>query len=422
MRRLAVAIAVLVTLAGGAKAQMMPPDESLVTFGKYIAVRERVVPGYETRGLPVGSFRLYPALTVTPQYNDNIYALDAPKTYDVSVNVVPSARLQSNWSNSSLSVNVAGQFDRYASHGSENVNGADLSAYGTHNLGSDTRVRAYARYLSGRESRESQNAFALTERPIAFDTKTASLGVSRRFAALRLSAELGITKSNFSDGRLRSGLPLDQDYRDSELKRVRLRAEVAQSPSLAYFAQATFDNTDYDAPTALGSARNSNAVEILGGVRAELPVLMRGELGVGYLRSSYRSTQFRRFSGFAINSRLQFFPTQLTTVTLTAVRSVNDSGIPNSSGYLATSAGLQVDHELLRSLILGASLGYERDTFNGADRRDRRVSFGTSADYRMNRLVSMRLSYERLSLNSEGADRYKSFSRNRVLLTVGLRI
>lgn len=418
-RRMAVATG-FVAVGSAAQGQMIPPDDSLITFSKYTAVRERIIPGYVKPGIPIGSFRLYPSLTVAPQYNDNILALNTPRVDDILVRATPAARLQSNWSNTSLSLNAAGQFDRYAGHSSENANGADVSAYAMHDLGSDTRIRAYGRFQSGRESRESQNAFVLTERPISFDTQTAALGLSHRFAAVRVSAEAGVIRSDFDDGLLPSRAVLDQDYRDSERQRLRVRAEVAQSPSLAYFAQATLDDTDYDEPSAIGSSRNSNSFEILGGVRAELPVLMRGELGLGYLKSTFEGAQFREFSGLAINSRLQFFPSQLTTVTLTAERSVNDAGIPNSSGYLATAAALQVDHELLRSLILGLNAGYERDTFNGIDRRDRRFTLGASADYRMNRFVSLRLSYDRLDLKSDGMDQYKSFARNRMLLSVSL--
>lgn len=418
-RRLAIATG-FVAVGGAAHAQIMPPDESLVTFSKYTAVRERIVPGYEKPGIPIGSFRLYPTIGVSPQYNDNILAIDEPKTDDLLVRLSPAARLQSNWSSSSLSINAAGQFDRYASHSSENADGADVSVYGTHDLGSRTRLRAYVRYFTGRESRESQNAFALTQRPIGFDATTAAVGISQSFASVRLSTEASIVRSDYSDGLLPSGAVFDQDYRDNERRRLRVRAEIAQSPSIAYFAQGTFDDTKYDDPTALGTSRNSNGYELLGGVRAELPLLMRGEIGIGYLKSHSQGAQFRRFSGFAINSRLQFFPTELTTVTATAERSVNDAGIPSSSGYLSTGAGLQVDHELLRSLILGVNAGYERDRFNGLDRKDRRVTLGASADYRMNRWVSLRLSYDRLDLNSKGIDRSKSFARNRVLLSVSL--
>jgi hypothetical protein len=405
-----------------ARAQILPPDETQVGGSRNVAVRERVIPGYEVAGIAVGSFRLFPALTATARYDDNIFALDTPRKSAVVLRASPNVRLQSNWARTSLTLSANADIDRVPAYVSENAENLDTSAYLTHDLGADTRVRAYARYRSGREARDAQSTFALTERPIAFRAKTAGVAVSQRFAKARVSAQFGIVDSNFDDGRFSSGALLDQDYRDGTLKRAVLRAELVQSPSLGYFVQGTRDDTDYRQPALPGLARGSQSTEILVGARFDLPVLMRGEVSAGYLNAKYQGVLFRSFSGLAVATRLQMFPTQLTTVTITGQRRVNDAGLPNSSGYLETSVGLQVDHELLRSLILGAYGRSERNTFNGIDRQDRRIAAGLSADYRANRVLSFRLTFDHLDLRSNGVDRYKSYRSNRLALSAGIRI
>jgi hypothetical protein len=405
-----------------ARAQILPPDETQVGASRNIAVRERVIPGYEVIGIPVGSFRLYPALTATARYDDNIFALDAPRNSALVLRASPNARLQSNWARTSLTLSANADIDRVPAYESENAEAVDASAYLTHDLGADTRVRAYARDRSGREARDAQSTFALTKRPIAFRAQTAGLAVAQRFAKARLSAQFGIVKSNFDDGRFAGGAVLDQDYRDSTLKRAILRAELVQSPSLGYFVQGTLDDTDYRQPALPGLARGSQSTEILAGARFDLPVLMRGEISAGYLNAKYQGVLFRKFSGLAVATRLQMFPTQLTTITLTGQRRVNDAGLPNSSGYLETSVGLQVDHELLRALVLGAYGRSERNSFNDIDRQDRRVGAGVSADYRANRFLSFRLTFDHLDLRSNGSDRYKSYRSNRLAISAGVRI
>jgi len=408
--------------SGAAEAQMLPPDDSLVRFGRYVAVRERQIPGYEASGVPVGSFTLYPSLAVSGEYNDNVYALGSGKVDDAFVRFEPAAQLQSNWTRRSLNLSASGQIDRYLHQTSENEADVNLSAYGIQEIGSGTRIRLIGRYQEARESRESQNAFVLTDRPIRYEAATAALGLSQRFASILVSGEAGITRSTYFDGTLRDGGTLDQTYRDNDLKRLRLRTEIAQSPSLAYFAQVTYDITDYRRSATEDFDRNSRSYELLGGVRFELPVLARGEVGIGYVNTDYHGAQFRSFSGLAVRSKVVLFPTQLTTVTLTAQRSVEDAGIPQSSGYVALSGGVQVDHELLRSLVLGANVQLERDSFNGIDRHDGRVGVGANAEYKLKRGLSLRVGYDRLDLSSHGADRYKSFTRDRVLVGVGLRI
>jgi hypothetical protein len=148
---------------------------------------------------------------------------------------------------------------------------------------------------------------------------------------------------------------------------------------------------------------------------------MRGEVGVGYTRGSYRGAQFNPVSGLALRTEVTFFPTQLTNVVATVERRVSDTGIPASGGYASLSGGVRVDHELLRQLLLGASVNFRRDTFNGVDRNDERFELAAIADYRVNRHLSGRLNFSRLDLTSNGANAYKSFVANRLLFGIGLR-
>jgi hypothetical protein len=408
--------------AAPARAQILPPDDSLVTFSRHTAVRDRVIPGYEAREVRLGSLILSPAVDVTSRYSDNVLALDADRIADASIVMQPSVQIRTDWTRRLISLSARGAFERFAKQTSENSEALDLSAYGVQEFGEAGRVRAIVGYREARESRESQNAFVLTGRPIRFSEIAGAIGASYRFARVQISGEAGITRANFANGRLADGSILDQDYRDSNTFRLRSRVEFAQSSALAYFGQVTRDNVNYRDAAPLGSTRNATTLELLGGVRFELPIAARGELGVGYVRANYADPGFRDFSGIAVNANLSLFPTQLTTVTLSARRSVNDSGISASRGYVATMADLRVDHELLRSLILSANARIEWNNFNGIDRRDRRIEFGAGADYRMNRNFTVRLRYDRFDLSSSGIDRYKSFARNRFSCSLIARI
>ncbi|MGL5838579.1 MAG: outer membrane beta-barrel protein [Sphingorhabdus sp.] len=405
-----------------ARAQGLPPEESLVRFSRHIAVRERVIPGYEAREVRLGSLILSPSVETAIRYSDNVLALDADRIADASLLLRPNMQLRTDWARRLVSLSASSAIERFADRPSENAETLDLSAYAFQEFGAGGRIRAIAGYRQGRESRESQNAFALTERPIRFRETRGALGASYRFARVQLSGEAGLTRTDFSDGRLPDGNALDQDYRDADTFRLRSRVEFAQSSALAYFAQATRDHVNYRDPAVQGSIRNSTTIELLGGVRFELPIAARGEIGIGYLRANYADPGFRDFSGLAVNANLALFPTQLTTVTLSAERSVRDSGISASRGYIATLAGVQVDHELLRSLILSASARFEGNSFNGIDRRDRRTEFGAGADYRLNRNFTLRARFDRLDLSSSGVERYKSFARNRFSLSLSARI
>lgn len=410
-----------------ARAQMLPPDQTLVPFTRYVAVRERMLMGYDATGIRVGGFNLRPAVDVSTNYNDNAFANDEysripqPRIVDGYLSVAPSAQLQSNFSTGSVSINASGEIDRFFTYPSENTESVNTSVYGTKDIGASTRVRGIVRYDQERESRESQNAFAPTDRRIRFETETGAVGISHTFSNVLVSGSAGVTRAHYFNGTIK-GVMFDQQYRNDDNFELRLRTEVAQSQALSYFAQVTRDATSYDPDRALGFARESKNYEVLGGVRFELPVLARGEIGIGYLNSSYRDARFRTFSGLAIDGRLMFFPSQLTTVTLTGRRSVSDAGVVQAASYIALTGGVRVDHELLRTLILGAGVDLERDTFNGFDRRDGRLTIDATADWRFTPRLWLRTRYDRAGVSSDGVDRYKSFVRNRVTIGVGFRI
>lgn len=422
--RLAFVVLALLLTPTPAYAQFLPNDQSLVVFERYIAVRERRLEGYDTPGIPLSTFTLQPSVDINTTYNDNVLALEKDARGDALLRVSPAASLNSNWSDSLLSLNAHLDIDRYATLTTENSENLNASVYGWTDLARSTRLRTFGRYQTMRESRESQDVFVLTRQPVRYRESVVGLGLSQHFARALLLLEGDVSKTDFDDAvRREDGAPVDQDFRDSVLKRVSARAEFGHSPSLAYFVQGTYNQRDYRlrATDPLASARASRITELLVGTRFELPILARGEIGVGYTRGSYRGVQFNPVSGLAIRTNVTLFPTQLTNIILTAERQVTDTGIPASGGYASLVGGVQVDHEYLRQLILSASARYRRDSFNGVDRRDRRFELGASASYRLNPNMSARASYSRIDLSSSGANAYKSFVANRFLIGIGLR-
>ncbi len=430
-KRLLLAFATSLTLTSvAACAQMLPPDQTLLPFTRYMAVRERMILGFDTPGVQVGSFTLRPTLDLTGDYNDNAFALQSPRIGAGYVAITPAAQLQSNLSNRSITLGASAEFDRFFTHTSENTETVNTSAYGTQELGSNTIVRAIVRYNEQRESRESENSFSLTERPVRYEQETGAIGLSHRFASVLISGDAGVTRSHVFDARQLPNnliaLPTDplvsEQYRNNDNFELKLRAEVAQSQALSYFAQVTRDATSYDRDPQFGFGRESKNYEVLGGVRFELPVLARGEIGIGYQDSSYRGTKFSRSSGLAVNSTVMFFPTQLLTVTVDVRRAANNAGLTNASSYVQRSGGAHIDYELLRTLIFGAGVQFERDRFNGIDRRDGRLGFNGTVDWRFTPRLWLRGAYDRLDLSSNGVDRYNSFVRNRFTLGIGVRL
>jgi hypothetical protein len=207
------------------------------------------------------------------------------------------------------------------------------------------------------------------------------------------------------------------------------RADYAVSPDTAFFVQVAANKHDYRlgaTPSVLATYpgfqnRDSKGVEALVGVNFELSATARGEIGVGYVKQSFSNSRFADISGFGSRAQVEWFPTQLTTVTATGSRTIEDAGIVGASGYLSTNLGVQVDHELLRNVIVSGQVGYGNDDYKGLDRNDKRYTAGVSATYLLNRSVGVTVGYNHFKQNSRGTAGSGDFNVDKVGATLTLQ-
>ena len=150
----------------------------------------------------------------------------------------------------------------------------------------------------------------------------------------------------------------------------------------------------------------------------ELGALIRGEIAAGYISQEFdEETAYGKVDGFGARALIEWFPTQLTTVTATGSRTVEDSAIIGSGGYLSSAIGLQIDHELMRNIIVGGAVSYSEDDYEGIDRNDDRFSGSLSATYLVNRHLGVSLAASHLEQSSSGADNGADFDVNRLMIS-----
>ena len=133
--------------------------------------------------------------------------------------------------------------------------------------------------------------------------------------------------------------------------------------------------------------------------------------------AEYVSPLFPDIGGLSAKGQVQWFPTQLTTVTATALRSVGDSGIIGSAGFLNTTGGIQVDHELLRNLILTVNGTGTQNQYFGISRTDDIWTTGASASWLLTRWFGLTLGYTFADQHSSGVERGPTFDDNRFVLS-----
>jgi hypothetical protein len=409
----------------GALDQADQTDQSVSNFkrDRNVSVVQRPHPGYEALGLREGAFMIWPKLSTTVEYNDNIFATGSNTKSDTIFHVSPGVDLTSNWSRHALDAYARATFNQFADFTGENTQDYSVGAQGRLDVLRTAQVNAGANWNQLTEPRTSAASLGQAH-PVQYDLTSGFVSGAREFNRLRVSGRFDVQNFLYLS---RTGNSSQSD-RDRTLTILTGRVDYAVSPDTALFVQVAGNNRDYRLPPLSGvQGRDSSGAEVLAGANFELSALLRGEIGVGYLRQNYDNPapapvqRFDNISGLGARAQVEWFPTQLTTVTFTGSRTLEDAGIIGASGYLSTNVGAKVDHELLRNVILSAQASYGNDDYKGVDRQDKRYGGGVSATYLLNRSVGVTVGYNHFKQNSSGLAGSGDFTVNKVGATLTLQ-
>jgi hypothetical protein len=257
--------------------------------------------------------------------------------------------------------------------------------------------------------------------PVQYDLADGWIEGSKTFDRLRLTARGSIQDYAYDNAEAPGGAVIDQRDQDRTESIGAGLLEYVYSPELSVLTSLTANRRQYRDAAPGEASRTSSGYEATAGASFDLASLMRGEIRAGYLQQTYENPAYRRVGGAALRGKVEYFLTPLTTITATASRSVEDSGLPGVAGYIAERAGVQIDHELLRNLVLGARVEQAEDRYQDYSRRDHLQTAWASATYLMNRAVSFALKYERLIRRSRGVDGGQQYAVNRVMAAITCR-
>lgn len=391
---------------------------SLFARDRNIAVSQRPREGYEARGLRMGAFLAYPKLSVTAEHNDNIFATDVSEIDDLIWRVTPEIALSSDWSRHALGAYARTVLNRYQDFDSENTTDYGAGVNGRLDILRFTTLNGSFDWANLTEPRTSPDSPGTAAEPVQYDLASLRLIGEHTVNRLRFQGRYAFQRFDYdSPPRIGGGI-VDQTFRDRNVSMLAGRVDYAVSPDTALFLEVIGNKRAYDrAATATEVSRDSDGVQFLAGANFELGAVTRGEVAVGYLKQNFDDPRLENIDGFGARAQVEWFPTQLTTVTFTGSRTVEDSATPGTGAYLSSNIGAQVDHELMRNVILTARAAYGEDEYDIINRRDERQSAGVSATYLLNRSIGVTASYaydRRDTVKGVGTD----FKQNKIAATL----
>ena len=401
----------------------VPAAAQTVVEGQGVADRSR--PDYDPIGDRLGTFTLYPSVTLSGAATDNYLATNTNRRGDVFFVVQPELYIKRIEPRDRVEARLFVNQSVHANLPGENVTQYGASASGDYEPMRDTQLRAdvsVARYV---ESRSSLGAFQQSAEPVQFDSYHAGLGATHSFVDLGVGLSASVDRLNFHDTVLGDGTPVDQDYRDE--RTVTLGGDVSYDlrNGISLLLTGSYTDERYDiGPGRLGYNpatsidRDSSGFNLVGGVSLELSKLIFGHLQIGYISRSYADPRLFSFSGLSYSGDILWNVTPLTSIRFRASRSVQDTSSFSVAGNARSDFSIGVDHELFRYLILSGDVSYGHFYPIGVGVGGDEYSAGIGARY----LIDRRFTVSG-SLRHSGRSSDSSFLRYQATLaSVSLRV
>ena len=404
-------------VALGAGSAFAQADEDFFIRNKYEAVTDRAQPEFDPLPIRSGGFNVRPEVGFSAGLTDNLFATGADETDDYFIGIAPSIGIQSNWSRHSLGLRGRIDHREYSETSSESR--TNLSVGADPRIDVSRSVNLFGA-LQAEDSTEPRSNIASVQNalePVDFTRVGGEAGLQYQTGRLRLRGAVGIESFDYDDVALDGDLFQDQDFRDRDVTSLVGRASYAVERDWALFGEIDHSEADYDDPNIFNPLnRDFSTTSVRVGTDFELRNLLRGDIGVGAFQSEYDDPTIDDVDGLSVDGNLQWFATQLTTVSFGAGSGVIDPGIIQSNAAVRTNVSARADHELRRNVILTGEARFTNFDYENIDRNDDRWSLRAAATWKLNPNIWVDGSYELTDQSSNVQD----FSENRLL--IGLRI
>lgn len=403
----------------------VPSRDARIPRGETVLSRER--PELNPLGARVGTFIVYPSLELEERYDDNIFANDDGEQGDFITRVSPRLSLRSDWNNHALRFDADADVGRHLDETDEDFEDYSAAISGRVDIRRDTQVRLHAGYANRHERRSSPDDVRGTE-PTEFDDLTAGAEVFQRFNRINLRLGGEFRLFDYDDVAVSGGgASINNDDRDRYIAEGYLRVAYEIVPEYEAYVRGAYNVRNYDDLSdpinGVQVDRDSEGFEIVAGVEIDFGGITFGEFFLGYISQDYEDSLLETVDGPVVGAKITWNVTPLTTIIGSATTDIRETtttdGTGNfSSGRYFSTFSIEVDHELLRNLLLGGDVGFSRDDFQGIDRTDNIIRAGVDATYMVNRYVHLSGGYRFRLRDSDVAN--QDFAEN--IFLVGLKL
>jgi hypothetical protein len=427
-----------------AEAHAQLGDSPEVQRGITVVNRQR--PDYNPLGVRLGGFRLNGAIEAGLGWDSNLFGRRRNVVSDGFAEELGSLNLRSDWTTHAVGFSANSVNRQYFSQSQLDWNDWDIGGFGRYDFSADTSLLGqYRHYRSHLDVYSFDVQAAGIIQPVAYDSDEISVTGTTRLNRLGLIAQgvyrtfdfqeriIGTTPTPLLQDGFTTAQPGFNTARNSfntvigalgasyALAPGRNITAVVRVQDIKYTSSASdFQNPALTTPSLFDNPQNRNSFtwEALAGFDYDFDGVWQARIGLGWRHREYQGP-IKALEGPAVEAGLTYAPTQLTTVRLRLTRTIEESIRQDSVSYQRTQAGVTVDHEYLRNVLLQGDVLYDRREYESPSQTASDMVLTLTARYLLNRNASVVASYGyRRRLEATGG--FREFDRN--LLQVRLRL
>lgn len=390
---------------------------SVIGSGAYAQGRD-----YQPNGARVGSFTVYPSLQLGVEFTDNTFTEENNGTSNFILGVNPQILARSDFKRHEVVAKAGVNAQFHENDSNDNTVDANAEVAGRIDATRALLIRPLVSYRQGNEARGTNNVVGNAAEPVVLDTMKAGLGFDYTVGRIAFTLDNSVSYVDYDDVALVGGGTDNQDDRDRLELRTAAKVAYEVRPRLSLFVNggyATFDYDDVD--DAVLVKRDSDIYNVGGGVAYKPGARTELSVGAGYLSQSFDNAAFGDVDGYAVNARVAWELSALTTITGNVERRIDQSADAANGSELVLDSRIGIRHELRRNVVVGAGLGFASREFEGgtSNREDEVYQARLRADYYITRNFSVgaRYRFTRRVSNVTG----QGFSQNNVLATATAR-
>ena len=395
-----------------------------------VTVQDRPREDYDPLGIRAGSFFVFPSITLSGTYDSNVFATSNNEDSDVGAILTPQVDVNSNWSRHALNFSAGASGAAWAQYSENDYIDAFAATDGRLDVTRNDFVTGQLRFDRLHEERSDPD-----------DQGTTTVGDSNdRGNLTRYYRALADTQYRHNFNRfftvLGGGVQrlFYDDIGDREESRrdrweygARARVGYQVSPRIGTFVQGNYSYREYDDDQLIDgefAKRNSHGVAGSVGTSVDITSILFGEMALTYAYRNYTDNAFNDSSGPGLNGNLTWNVTPLTSVLFNASSEILETTViyegDAAEANFQNSLGVEVQHELLRNVLLNATADYTRDDFQGTSRTDNVFGVGAGVSYLLNRNLTLDANYVFTKRDSDDND--EEFDRNVVLIGITARL